>query len=110
MPEAVSAARARITEIAEEMAKLRDERRSLAKSVVGEVLDQLAAIAGQLQATKGELRGMAERLPAAEPDEEADDEASQLRTTIECVVADALDPAIENLEKAVQSRRPAMET
>jgi len=113
MAEPVAVARERIAEMAVQLAALRDELRRLAASLPGdeEVVDLLVEIASRLLALKFQLRGLAESLHApAEPDLEEEDEAGQLRSAIECVLVDSLEPAIANLERAARSRRPAAET
>jgi len=89
---------------------LRDELRRLAASVPGdeEVPTLLFGIATRLSAMRFQLRGIVASLGETDA-EEAEDEASQLRSAIECVLVDLLEPAIANLEQAAEARRPAAE-
>lgn len=70
------------------------------------VKKELRGILRQLEAQRGRLEALAERVPAGPADAdpqrdlvEADavDEAGELRTTIECVLQDSLRPLIEDL-------------
>jgi hypothetical protein len=109
MAEPVAVARARIDEVVVQLAALRDELRRLAASVPGdeEVPTLLFGIATRLSAMRFQLRGIAAALGETDAEE---DEAGQLRSAIECVLADLLEPAIVNLEQAAEARRPAAET
>jgi signal transduction histidine kinase len=111
MSETVAAAKARLAEIAQQLARLRDELRSSLETLRGEweIREQILDIARRMRAAQYELRGLADSLPTASGEadlEEIEDEAAQLRSVIECIIADSLGPAIEGLEKAAQIRLP----
>jgi hypothetical protein len=73
---------------------------------VADARTRIAEIAVEIAALREELRGIAESLStqpdAADLAEETEDENSLLRSTIECILADSLEPAITNLERAAQ--------
>jgi hypothetical protein len=63
---------------------------------------QLRTVTEELAKIQTVLRGIAESLPPSPPDDEEPQEgAGALRSVIECVLADSLQPAIRDLQAAV---------
>jgi len=72
-----------------------------------EAQKEVAQVAEKLSGLKARLKRTVETLPEARPSEADHDPdfATELRSIIECVIADSLDPAILDLEAAAK-RRP----
>jgi hypothetical protein len=81
------------------------------EDVLAAVKEELRGILRELEAQRGKLETLAGRVPAGpadanpQADLEETDEAGELRTTIQCVLADSLRPLIEDL-RAVAGPSP----